>query len=104
MAASTARAIPFVPYRFTEIANTLNVEGLRTRARIFNRRGGAKQNVGGKRFPSDIVRRLITRPLYAGRVRMNGKEFPGQHAPLVSDELWERANGLAPISRTRDSG
>jgi hypothetical protein len=23
---------------------------------------------------------------------MNGKEFPGQHAALVSDELWERAN------------
>jgi DNA invertase Pin-like site-specific DNA recombinase len=76
----------------TEIANTLNDEGLRTRARIFNRRSGAKQNVGEKRFRSDIVRRLITRPLYAGRVRMNGKEFPGQHAALVSDDLWERAN------------
>jgi DNA invertase Pin-like site-specific DNA recombinase len=76
----------------TEIANTLNAEGLRTRARIFNRRSGDKQNVGEKRFRSDIVRRLITRPLYAGRVRMNGKEYPGQHAALVSDELWERAN------------
>ncbi len=76
----------------TEIANTLNADGLRTRARIFNRRSGAKQNVGEKRFRSDIVRRLITRPLYAGRVRMNGKEFPGQHAALVSDDLWERAN------------
>jgi site-specific DNA recombinase len=59
----------------TEIANTLNDEGLRTRARIFNRRSDAKQNVGEKSFRSDIVRRLITRPLYAGRVRMNGKEF-----------------------------
>ncbi len=76
----------------TEIANTLNDDGLRTRARIFNRRSGAKQNVGEKRFRSDIVRRLITRPLYAGRVRMNGTEFPGQHAALVSDDLWERAN------------
>ena len=76
----------------TEIANTLNAGGLRTRARIFNRRSGTKQNVGEKRFRSDIVRRLITRPLYAGRVRMNGKEFPGQHAALVSDNLWERAN------------
>lgn len=47
----------------TEIANTLNAQGLRTCARIFNRRSGAKQNVGGKRFRSDIVRRLITRPL-----------------------------------------
>jgi len=47
----------------TEIANTLNAEGLRTRSRIFNRRVGRKQNIGEKRFRSDIVRRLVTRPL-----------------------------------------
>lgn len=76
----------------TEIANTLNAEGLRTRARIFQKRDGTKKNVGKKRFRSDIIRRLIMRPLYVGRVRMNGKEFPGQHAALVADELWERAN------------
>ncbi|MBI4623632.1 MAG: recombinase family protein [Verrucomicrobia bacterium] len=76
----------------TEIANPLNDEGLRTRARIFQKRDGTKKNVGEKRFRSDIVRRLITRPLYAGRVRMNGKEFPGLHAALVTDDLWERAN------------
>ena len=76
----------------TEIANTLNAEGLRTRARIFQKRDGTKKNVGEKRFRSDIIRRLITRPLYAGRVRMNGREFPGLHAPLVTAELWEQAN------------
>jgi DNA invertase Pin-like site-specific DNA recombinase len=76
----------------TEIANTLNDEGLRTRARIFQKRDGTKKNVGEKRFRSDIIRRLITRPLYAGRVRMNGHEFPGLHAALVTDDLWERAN------------
>ena len=76
----------------TEIANTLNAEGLRTRARIFQKRDGTKKNVGEKRFRSDIIRRLITRPLYAGRVRMNGHEFPGLHAALVTDDLWERAN------------
>jgi hypothetical protein len=76
----------------TEIANTLNDEGLRTRARIFQKRDGTKKNVGEKRFRSDIIRRLIARPLYAGRVRMNGHEFPGLHAALVTDDLWERAN------------
>jgi len=88
----------------TEIANTLNDEGLRTRARIFNRRDGRKQNIGEKRFRSDIIRRLITRPLYAGRVRMNGKEFPGLHEALVTADLWERANAairpaLLPAAR-----
>lgn len=76
----------------TEIANTLNAEGLRTRERIFKKRDGSRENIGGKRFRSDIIRRLILRPLYAGRVRMNGKEFTGRHAALVSDSLWERAN------------
>ncbi len=83
----------------TEIANTLNDEGHRTRERIFNRRDGSKQNIGGKRFRSDIIRRLIKRPLYAGRVRINGKEFPGQHAALVTPELWQRANAaIRPAS------
>ncbi len=87
-----------------EIANTLNDEGLRTRARTFNRRDGRKQNIGEKRFRSDIIRRLITRPLYAGRVRMNGKEFPGLHEALVTADLWERANAairpaLLPAAR-----
>ena len=88
----------------TEIANALNDEGLRTRARIFQKRDGTKKNVGEKRFRSDIIRRLITRPLYAGRVRMNGQEFPGLHAALVTDDLWERANAairpaLQPATR-----
>ena len=83
----------------TDIANTLNNEGLRTRERIFKKRDGSRENIGGKRFRSDIIRRLILRPLYAGRVRMNGKEFTGRHAALVDNTLWERAN--AAICRSR---
>ena len=76
----------------TDIANTLNEEGVRTRARTRQRRDGIKYAIGEKRFRTDILRRLIQRPLYAGRVRMHGVEYPGQHAPIVSQELWERAN------------
>ncbi|AHF92524.1 recombinase [Opitutaceae bacterium TAV5] len=94
----------------TEIANMINSEGIRTRARIFKRRDGNREDIGGKRFRSDILRRLIKRPLYAGRVRMNGKEYPGQHEALVTDELWEKANAVIATSlqparcrlRTRD--
>jgi hypothetical protein len=32
------------------------------------------------------------RPLYAGRVRMHGTEYPRQHEAIVSHNLWERAN------------
>lgn len=74
------------------IANTLNDEGIRTRVRYYQRRSGERVNIGQKRFRTDILRRLITRPLYAGKVRMNGQEFPGQHTALVTPELWEQAN------------
>ena len=81
----------------TDIANTLNDEGVRTRARMRQRRDGTKYAIGEKRFRTDILRRLILRPLYAGRVRMHGVEYPGQHTAIVSQELWERAN--AAISK-----
>lgn len=92
------------------IANTLNEEGIRTRSRTHVRRDGQKLTLGERRFRTDILRRLITRPLYAGRVRMNGQEFPGQHAAVVPAELWEQANAainraLHPLPRrfqTRD--
>lgn len=76
----------------TEIANALNAEGIRTRARTCQRRDGTRQSIGEKRFRTDILRRLIMRPLYVGRVRMKGHEYPGQHEAIVSADLWERAN------------
>lgn len=84
------QAAQLVP--LTDIANVLNEEGIRTRARTRQRRDGTKYAIGEKRFRTDILRRLILRPLYVGRVRMHGIEYPGQHAAIVSQELWERAN------------
>ncbi|MDI1335871.1 MAG: recombinase family protein [Lacunisphaera sp.] len=78
----------------TDIANVLNDEGIRTRARVRQRRDGTKYNIGQKRFRTDILRRLILRPLYVGRVRMHGIEYPGQHEAIVSADLWERANAV----------
>ncbi|MBP6506427.1 MAG: recombinase family protein [Opitutaceae bacterium] len=83
----------------TDIANQINDEGFRTRARTHQRRNGMQQAIGQKRFRTDILRRLIMRPLYAGRVRMHGKEYAGQHEAIVGQELWERAN--AAIAQTR---
>jgi DNA invertase Pin-like site-specific DNA recombinase len=83
----------------TEIANCLNSEGLRTKVRIFQRRDGRREEVGGRRFRSDKLRKIIESPIYRGRVRLNGEEFSGKHDPLVSKELWERANAAATLAR-----
>lgn len=76
----------------TSIANALNDEGLRTRDRVFKRRDQSLVNVGGKRFRSDSLRRIVQNPIYSGRLRFHGEEFPGNHEALVSRELWEQAN------------
>ncbi|MFZ5496995.1 MAG: recombinase family protein [Verrucomicrobiota bacterium] len=76
----------------TDIANTLNDEGLRTRPRVFKRRYGRVENVGAKRFRSDLLRKMVRSAIYVGRVRLNGAEFQARHTPLVSEDLWERAN------------
>lgn len=76
----------------SEIANTLNAEGHRTKARVFQRRDGTKENVGGNPFRIDHIQKIVRNPIYTGRVRLHGEEFQGKHEPIVSRELWERAN------------
>ncbi|MFM8533880.1 MAG: recombinase zinc beta ribbon domain-containing protein, partial [Acidimicrobiia bacterium] len=44
---------------------------------------------------SDWLRHLIKNPIYAGRVRLKGHEYPGQHEAIVSAEAWDRANAAA---------
>lgn len=76
----------------TTLANTLNDEGLRTRTRLFQRRDGRRETVGGKRFRSDKLRQIIRSPIYLGRVHLHGEDYPGHHEPLVSQSLWDSAN------------
>ncbi len=82
----------------TELANALNEEGRRTRDRVFQRRDGTRENVGGKRFKSDALRNLIRNPIYAGRIRFHGQEYPGQHEAIVTADIWERSNAAVTKS------
>lgn len=88
----------------TDLANALNAEGLRTRQRIFKRRDGTAEQVGGRRFRSDVLRKIICNPIYTGVVRFHGEAYPGKHPALVSKDLFERASAAVserpvPISR-----
>ncbi|RRJ94947.1 recombinase family protein [Opitutaceae bacterium TAV4] len=79
----------------TDIANALSAEGIRTRCRIYKQRDGNRREVGGVRFNSFVLRRMIGNSIYAGQVRMRGERFAGRHEALVSAELWEAANAAA---------
>lgn len=82
----------------TEIASVLNAEGLRTKGREFRRRGGQVDHVGAQLFRSDGLRLLLRNPVYRGAVRFAGQEYAGKHDPLVTPEVWEKAN--AAVSTT----
>lgn len=80
------------------IAGQLNAEGLRTKERVFRGADGTDRNVGARRFRSDGLRIIIANPVYRGVIRYKGNEYRGQHASLVSNELWEKAN--AAVEKT----
>ena len=75
-----------------QVAGALNREGLRTRVRLFRHLDGTEHTVGAKHFRSDGLRLLVKNPIYRGVIRYAGTEYPGRHEPLVTDELWEKAN------------
>ena len=86
------QAAQLVP--LTEIANSLNAQGHRTKPRTFVRRDGSTQQVGGNHFRSDGLRLIITSPVYRGSVRFASTEYAGKHEALITAELWERANAV----------
>jgi DNA invertase Pin-like site-specific DNA recombinase len=75
-----------------EVADALNREGLRTRARVFRRTDGTERTIGQRRFRSDGLRMMVTNPIYRGVIRYAGQEYPGRHEALVTSDTWEQAN------------
>lgn len=42
---------------------------------------------------------LLRNPVYAGRVRLKDKEYPGKHEAIVSPELWKRVNDRLEMNK-----
>lgn len=85
----------------SEMAETLNAEGLRTRVREYRRRDGSIEKVGGRRFRMDNLAKLIANPIYLGKVRFHGQNYPALHTALVTEGLWEKAN--AALARPKEN-
>lgn len=95
------QAAQLVP--LTDIANSLNAAGHRTKPRTFVRRNGTSMEVGANHFRSDGLRLILANPIYRGCIRFGGEEYAGRHEALVASEIWERANAaitkLSPRER-----
>ena len=55
---------------------------------------------GGKPFTRGNLYQLLGNPLYAGRVRHKGNDYPGQHDAIIDDEMWQAAQQQLSGNRT----
>ncbi len=62
-----------------ELARELNSQGYRTKSDIFKKA---------------TVRRIITNPIYMGKIRHYEKEYEGKHEAIIKEEKWQKAQEL----------
>ncbi|MFP3031599.1 MAG: recombinase family protein, partial [Wolbachia sp.] len=62
-----------------ELARELNSQGYRTKSDIFKKA---------------TVRRIITNPIYVGKIRHYDKQYEGKHEAIIEEEKWQKAQEL----------
>jgi site-specific DNA recombinase len=84
----------------------LDAEGFRIPIRL----GGAGRSTGGGLLSRGHVYKLLSNPIYVGRIAHKGQVHEGQHPPIVMLELWDEVQqslrdhtGAARTRRTRQS-
>ena len=64
----------------------LDAEGLRIPIRI----DGAGRSTGGGVFSRGHIYKILTNPIYVGRITHKGQVHEGQHPPIVTQDLWDQ--------------
>jgi DNA invertase Pin-like site-specific DNA recombinase len=70
--------------------------------RVPERIDGAGRRCGGASFSRGHLYAILGNPIYAGRLSHKGRTYPGQHAGIISDAVWEEVQqGLSARTRTK---
>jgi site-specific DNA recombinase len=84
----------------------LDADGVRIPIRI----DGAGRSTGGGLFSRGHIYKLLSNPIYVGRIAHKGQVHEGQHQPIVTLDLWDEVQqslgdhlGAARTKRTRQS-
>ena len=64
----------------------LDHEGFRLPVRI----DGAGRSTGGGPVSRGHIYKILSNPIYAGRIAHKGQAHEGQHKPIVSQDLWDQ--------------
>jgi hypothetical protein len=84
----------------------LDAEGFRIPIRV----DGGGRSTGGGLFSRGHIYKILSNPIYVGRIAHKGQIYEGHHPPLVTLDLWEQVQqslsdhlGAATTKRTRQS-
>jgi site-specific DNA recombinase len=84
----------------------LDADGVRLPVRI----DGGGRSTGGGLFSRGHIYKILSNPIYVGRIAHKGQVHEGQQAPIVTQDLWDEVRhrlddhlGAARTKRTRQS-
>jgi site-specific DNA recombinase len=80
------------------VAEAAAKKGLRSKHHVF--RSGRQQ--GGNTFSNGQIHKVLTNPVYLGKIRHKELVWPGRHQAVLDQELWDRVQAkLQHASRRR---
>lgn len=78
-----------------QLVDELLDHGVRTKLRLFK----DGRQIGGVPFTLGPLSHLLNNPIYVGQVRHKGTNYPGQHEPIISQELWNEVQSNLASNR-----
>jgi site-specific DNA recombinase len=96
-----AATVQHIFRRYTELgcitllARDLAREGVRTRRYSST----AGRSFGGCAFSRGHVHRILTNRMYLGQIEHRGAVYPGEHAAIIDEELWEKVQTRIAANR-----
>jgi site-specific DNA recombinase len=69
------------------VTEQLDAEGIRTPRRTT----GTGRAFGDCRFTRGQIYKILSNPIYRGKIAHQGKIYPGQHDAIIDEDTWERA-------------
>jgi len=84
-------------HSITETARNANKSGLTTKSWISNK--GKVHH--GQKFNKNAIERILKNSLYTGKIKHKDQIYQGLHEPIISNEIWTKAQNIFTISKER---
>lgn len=65
--------------------------------------GKDQRATGGKRFSRGHLYRILSNPIYLGRIAHKGQVYPGNHPAIIDQELWDQVQARLAENRQTTS-